>query len=109
MRFPNSFYSSRWYPLWLAFKDAQSIMCNQYHLEELTQLEAWATRKRFGVRDYYRRLLIEVEGRLMSYRVRQPHTFILCEWLYSFWKQVRPRRVYQRGYAKIYSRRYSYA
>lgn len=106
MRFPNSFYFSRWYRYWMAWIALRSMLNYRHHIERLSQLEKWAKRKRLRVQDHYRQRQLEMTINLDTLRMRHPHLYTVSAWAYCFWQQVRPKPIYRKGYAKIYNRSY---
>jgi hypothetical protein len=89
---------------WLTFR---AILNSLRQQDELEQLECWATRKRLiGVRNHYRRLLVDVENRLLRYRLRSPFIYELAYWWRIAVQQiVGEPHYYQRGSAAKYKLR----
>ena len=97
----------------LSFREQWQIFWKVYRLYEridnLQGLIAWASRKRFKQRHYYRRLLEETYTRLMDQRFR---TLRWSQWAECWYRVVKflfsGRRYHPKGSAHIYRRSYEY-
>jgi len=106
---PFTHYRSNYLPLWYLYcsewQRFSSILSLLRHQNNLSGLIQWANRKRLKkVRQYYERLLNDIESRLLRYTFQSPRMTEFARWIFCFQQMLFPPR-YRKGYGMTYRRR----
>jgi hypothetical protein len=101
--FINRLFSTHWWRYWLIWHDHWRIVNALHQRDDLERLVQWSKRKRLsGVAGYYRRLLLDQEGKLFTKQMHFPSLFACAEWVYSFQIALSPTPRYKSGSAAKY-------